>query len=321
MSKTIFDEVICSGSGQFDSRAKTNQNYDGITVLDALTMYPSTRPKSNAQWLIPSTYLQSDARTHDVQRDKGRYCLLTADIDSGNHTLDEIDAAIVGCIDKDVARRIYSTSSSTAANKKWRVLIPVLKPLQFAHWNGLQVALGAHFESVGICNDKSLERSAQLVYLPNQPSPGFYENALNGNDEFGYVEHNDCLLVRLSKQIRDQGREIEKRQRQEITVKKSQDSDSVIDAFNRQYTIAQLLTEYGYKRQGQTNSWRSPYQESASYATKDFGDYWVSMSFSDVDAGLGVANRHGSCSGDAFALYVHFEHQGDHKKAVKELIE
>lgn len=318
---TIFDKIICGGFGQFDSRIKSGQDYESVTVLDALTCYPQTMAKSHAPWVIPSTYIRLDARTHEIQRQRGWYCLLTSDIDSGNHTLDEIDAAIVLCVGKDIVRRIYSTSSSTESNKKWRVLIPVLEPLNYGAWNALQAALNAHLESCGIHPDRVLERAGQLVYLPNTKPGSFYENALKGNDELGYPEHKDCRLFVLSEQIKIQKqRDNNEKQRQKLTAKKATDSASVIEQFNAKYPISQLFTEYGYQRNGSSDSWRSPHQESDSFATKDFGDHWVSLSESDANAGLGVVNPFGGCSGDAWALYTHYEHKGDHIKAVKELI-
>jgi hypothetical protein len=122
-------------------------------------------------------------------------------------------------------------------------------------------------------------------------------------------------------QIRAQKKQDQIAKQSQVVTSKKSDGLSAIDAFNAKYSIEQLFVEYGYQRQGQTNSWRSPYQESESYATKDFGDHWVSLSQSDAGSGLGLVNPHGGCSGDAFSLYVHFEHKDDHKKAVKELME
>jgi hypothetical protein len=319
---TIFDEMLCGGFGQYDSRIKSQIDYEAVTVLDALTCHPKKMAKSHSPWIIPSTHRKSDARTHEVQRHRGRYCLLTADIDSGNHSLDEIDAAITLGVNQDVARRIYSTASSKDANKKWRVLIPVLKSLDFGTWNRLQAALNLHLENCGIHPDRVLERAAQLVYLPNIKTSGFYQNALNGNYEFGYPEHEGCQLHVLSEQIKIQKQKdvILHKESQTVTSKKT-DGTSAIDAFNAKYSIEQLLNEYGYIRSGNSDSWRSPYQQSESYATKDFGDHWVSLSGSDAGSGLGVVNLHGGCSGDAFALYAHYEYKGDFIKAIKELME
>lgn len=90
----------------------------------------------------------------------------------------------------------------------------------------------------------------------------------------------------------------------------------VIDAYNAQESIDDLLASYGYKRHG--CDWQSPNQTSGSYATRvmDSGDAWVSLSESDVAAGLGTPGPRGGCWGDAFDLFRHYEHEGDHAAAM-----
>ena len=53
-----------------------------------------------------------------------------------------------------------------------------------------------------------------------------------------------------------------------------------------------------------------------SYATRDFGKYWTSLSGSDDAQEIGAKTRNGHRYGDAFALFVHFEHGGNFKKAL-----
>ncbi len=95
------------------------------------------------------------------------------------------------------------------------------------------------------------------------------------------------------------------------------DGQSPVEHFNERHAVADLLERYGYTRAGQSNDWRSPYQAGKTYATCDFGDYWVSLSNSDAAAAIGADTRGGMRHGDAFDLFGHFEHSGDFKKAVK----
>ena len=88
------------------------------------------------------------------------------------------------------------------------------------------------------------------------------------------------------------------------------------DAFNANHTVADLLDRYGYKKAGSSSDWRSPFQSSGSHATHDYGDYWVSLSDSDDANEVGAKTANGHRYGDAFDLFVHFEHAGDFKKAV-----
>lgn len=318
--KTIFDEMLCAGFGMYDTRIKSGTDYEQISVLDVLTRYPSSAPKSNASWVLPSAYSRSDARSHETQRQHGRFCLLSADIDSGNHPLAKIDEAIVGVVGVDVARRIYSTSSSKEQNKKWRIIIPVEKAMTYQNWSMWEKCLNFGLEAAGIIPDKVMERSAQPIFLPNTKAGSYYENALLGNDELSPQDSEvwNTNLKEFKERKQAEREAIEALKAIAPTKPKIPSSKSVIDVFNATYSIELLLSEYGYIRSGTSDSWRSPHQSSNSYATKNFGDYWVSLSGSDAAIGLGVSNQFG-CAGDAFSLYCFYEHNGDHKKAVKEL--
>jgi putative DNA primase/helicase len=94
------------------------------------------------------------------------------------------------------------------------------------------------------------------------------------------------------------------------------DDVSPMDAFNATHTVADLLDRYGYKKAGLSSDWRSPFQSSGSYATHDYGDYWVSLSDSDDAHEVGAKTVNGHRYGDAFDLFVHFEHRGDFRKAI-----
>lgn len=66
-----------------------------------------------------------------------------------------------------------------------------------------------------------------------------------------------------------------------------------------------------------SSDWRSPYQSSGSYATRCYGDFWISLSGSDAGAELGAATASGHRYGDAFDLFVHFEHGGNFTNAIR----
>ena len=97
---------------------------------------------------------------------------------------------------------------------------------------------------------------------------------------------------------------------------KQGDDVSPMDAFNANHTVADLLDRYGYTQAGSSSDWRSPFQSSGSHATHDYGDYWVSLSDSDDANEVGAKTANGHRHGDAFDLFVHFEHGGDFKKAI-----
>jgi KaiC/GvpD/RAD55 family RecA-like ATPase len=97
------------------------------------------------------------------------------------------------------------------------------------------------------------------------------------------------------------------------------EGQSIIDEFNQNNSIADLFTLYGYEQSPRhSEDWRSPLQSSESYATRIIEGKWVSLSASDAGAGLGERCKSG-CFGDAYDLYAHFEHGGDHKAAHRAL--
>lgn len=89
---------------------------------------------------------------------------------------------------------------------------------------------------------------------------------------------------------------------------------STFEAFNARHTVEDMLAACSYEEDGYGN-WRSPNQKSGSYATRVFdgdeGQYWVSWSGSDADAGLGFQTKKGQRSGDAFDLFCHYQHGND----------
>lgn len=106
--------------------------------------------------------------------------------------------------------------------------------------------------------------------------------------------------------------QIEKRRK---TKRGPVEGGTTIERFNAAHTIEELLAEYGYETENQTD-WRSPYQESGSFATRIYDGYWVSLSGSDAAAGLGHETPNGARSGDAFDLFCHYAHEGDIKAAL-----
>jgi len=96
---------------------------------------------------------------------------------------------------------------------------------------------------------------------------------------------------------------------------------ALIEAYNDGHELADLFSQYGYMRMG--DRWKSRYQDPRSTAaTAIFPDHsgWYSWSDSDKSAGLGHINDDG-IFGDAFSLYVHYEHGGNFRAAVAALRE
>jgi Fe-S cluster biosynthesis and repair protein YggX len=324
-----FQIELASGSGMRDTQ-KNGGQYDGLDVLAILIREPTSCPKHKAPWIIPSEYRERDAREYKVQERKGSYWLLTVDIDDGNFSIDTIRAVIIDLFGNDQLIRIYSTGSATIDCRKWRILIPLDKPLEAARWELWQSSLNTWLIEHGITPDRALERFAQLVYLPNVPpthrgedgKPLFYQNELIGNDlltESSSQTWADWLALQTT--VANEHKRVAKElQEERLKNPKKLRGDSVIDEFNRNYSIDRLLNEYGYESSPNGHDWRSQNQTNKSYATRNHGKYWTSLSQSDTDAGLGRRCSSGAgCFGDAFDLFCFYEHGNDQKRAIKEL--
>lgn len=312
--------------------------YKAITYDTILEMarQPGRRAKHNAPVFIPSSYVEKDGRSHAPQREHGQFWYLTLDIDKGNLVAVDIQAAIKAVVG-ECQYLIYSTASASEENKKWRALVPLSAPILGADFQETQEAffdLLADFDA-RVEGDYALARPGQAVFLPNVPrdrrgetgAPKFYQHFVVDGAllELG-TDHP--IVVRREDVRAEQNRIVE-----EISVEADEqelkNEGSPIAAFNAAHTVGSLLEKYRYHRNRNSRSWRSPYQTSDSYATTDFDTFWVSHSQSDCKVGLGkskvlegknkrrsVGQSHAYCWGDAFDLYVHYEHHDDLEAAV-----
>lgn len=133
-----------------------------------------------------------------------------------------------------------------------------------------------------------------------------------------FVREIDALLKRRQSDAQSKAQASQSVTRQpEIT----DASLSPIARFNAAHRIEDLFIEYGYLENPSGGDWRSPHQQSGSYASRVFSnpdgsEHFVSFSESDAAAGVGKASSGGFIYGDAFNLYVHYEHKGNFAAAL-----
>lgn len=94
-----------------------------------------------------------------------------------------------------------------------------------------------------------------------------------------------------------------------------------IERYNAAHQIEDLMLRHGYEGSSNGHSWQSPLQQSGSFATRvyrpdDGTEHWVSQSESDAEAGLGRRSASGARFGDAFDIYVFYEHNGHRNAAL-----
>jgi RecA-family ATPase len=315
---------------------KPGQVYPGISWADIARMVstPQAKEKIDADFFIPSTYREHDGRSHEAQRERGAFRMLALDIDKGNPSLDDVLAA-VEAVCGPVSLLAYSSSGATPENRKWRVLLPLAGALSGADYELAQTALFDLLHANGIHPDGALARCGQPIYLPNVPlgkrnpdlTPIFYQHriiragTLRLDADSAIRQEIDRRLeqYRLAAEQADLARAERERQRAERR-QKFPDQVSPVDAFNADHSIEDLFARYQYERRGSSQHYRSRYQTSPSFATQNFLSHWVSLSGSDAAAGVGKSKSLGEnsyCWGDAFDLFVHYEHDGDFDKAVR----
>jgi len=98
------------------------------------------------------------------------------------------------------------------------------------------------------------------------------------------------------------------------------ETDGVIGQFCAFFSVEYMLAECGYTQRRNSDDWQSTHQTSGSFATRNYGDYWVSLAGSDAAAGLGISTKSGHRTGDAFDLLCHFKHGGNEKAAYAEAV-
>jgi len=327
-----------SGYGQKDTHVATladgrpnpskfaGQPYDLVDGKQIVRMVksPPSAPKEEARWFIPSSYNAEDARSHEAQRANGRFAWLPIDIDQNDLDLDEVQR-VVHAVLPNATCLIYSSRSAKSDNKRWRVLVPLSGALPGGDYADTTTAFYGLLEEASdgaMIPDRALTRPGQLIYLPNEGE--FYDYRIHKGDLVDLSPEH--VIVQRREEERAQlaaAQEFAQKERQKHAHRPASTSSDVkpVDHFNASHSIEDLLARYGYQRAAQSSDWRSPMQSSGSYATKDFGGYWISLSSSDAAAGIGRATPQGHRHGDAFDLYVFHEKDGDFTSAVRDYAE
>lgn len=325
--------------GLFDSKIDTGEDYETRALATFFEMRPWNKAKASGPAFVPSLYHDYDAREHAVQRERGRFVALTGDIDSGDHALDNVRSA-VQAFTGDAAWLIYSSPHARPGDMRWRIIIPLAEAHPFDTWHDAQEAFFAFMEARGFVMDHALTRAAQPVFLPNVPpehaksgtplrgedgQPLYYVSETTGADKPGLsIEHgplsNGIADLRRKRAEDDAARERIRREAEARRASKPRgDGASLMEDFNASNSVATMLEICGYEQSPRNaEDWRSPHQTGETYATRIIGSKWVSLSQSDVSAGVGAPFKEG-CYGDAYDLYVHYKHGGDHQSAYRAL--
>jgi len=330
---------VATFAGQHDTHIRTGEDYNTLSLADIFAMEPGRKEKGHGAAFIPSSYCDYNAREHAIQRQHGRFVALCGDVDSGDHDIEQIQS-LVRSIFGDSACLIYSSAHSRPGDRRWRIILPLLQAVSFDDWHDAQEAFFAAMEDGGVKMDHAMSRAAQPVYLPNVPSmhaksgtalrgdndePLYYQRAASELTAPGADIRSGQIADRMMKARRQRADDDQARARirHEAEQRRAQradgDGNSLIVDFNASNSLPTMLEICGYQQSPRNEEdWRSPNQTGETFATRIIGDKWVSLSASDAGCGVGEKCKSG-CFGDAYDLFVHYKHRGDHKAAFRAL--
>jgi len=315
---------------------KPDQIYPAISwpEIVRLCKEPQAKDKVDADFFIPSTYRGNDGRAHQAQRERGLFMMLAIDVDQGNPSKADVIQAVRDVLGK-VSMLVYSSSGAMQDKRKWRVLLPLAAPISGDQYESAQAAFFDLLRQHGLTPDGALARCGQPIYLPNVPmakrgpdlKPLFYDFEIVRGSNVFLTEASPIMqeVERREEQRRlaNEQADAERREREKQRADRRQQHPNdvnPVDVFNDSHTIEDLLLRYGYQRHGSSAHFKSRYQSSESFATQNFVTHWVSLSGSDAAAGIGRSKAMGDnsyCFGDAFDLFVHYEHNGDFTAALR----
>jgi hypothetical protein len=325
--------AIMLASGRANPSRRAGQPYGRITWagIRRLVAAPAAVPKDRGAFVILSTYVEHDARTHAVQRERGAFHGLAVDIDTGSPELAQVVAAVRAVIGNHAAL-VYSSASAAPDRRKWRVLVPLATPLHGAEYEPTQLALFALLADHGLECDAALARTGQPVYLPNVPperrdvdgAPRFYQSAvLDGPalelDGHAIADHRDAMVAEeLAAAEAAAERTTAFRAQRLATLAATGDTFDAIEHFNETHTVGGMLARYGFTpNPSRPAHYRHPESQTGSHATEDRGDHWVCVSSWAATMDCGRATKSGHRAGDAFDLFTAFEHGGNRSAAVR----
>lgn len=248
--------------------------------------------------------------------------MIALDIEASK-TTGEVPITWDAMADYLVAKRIrafvWTTHSNTVRDPRYRILMPLSEPVPFDAMTDtfLSEAAAAQLRCHGV-SDPSKFGAASLFYLPRHPEGGHFGYAASAGDPIDTGLLLTMATTMAEKVAQDEAEIAARRRRNamppEIMAK--------IEAYNARHPIAERLTTYGYRREG--NRWRSPLQhgQGATVILPE-GNRWVSFSQSDADGSVGAspmrASSQATAWGDAFALAVRWEHGGSFRRALASL--
>jgi hypothetical protein len=315
--------------GSRDTRRHDGRDYDTTNFADIKKRCtnPAAVEKQDAPAFIPSSYIGHLARSHEAQRQWGQFHCLTIDIDTGAHQIEFVLASIQQIVGEKVII-IYSSSSATQDNPKWRVIIPVRHPIAGADYRDVQEALFDLLGEQGLQADCAMARTGQPVYLPNVPplrrdengEPLFYQYSISGSSGLLHVPEVVAARAAAKKsQQLEAEQEAKKatleRAEKNRKLREASGGPSVIETFLAEHDLTTIMLEHGWLPRG--GDWfASPFSQSKGRSVLVMDQRAVSFTSSDAER-IGKATDNGWTTYDAWDVYVACVHGNNLKMALR----
>lgn len=214
------------------------------------------------------------------------------------------------------AAALWTTHSHTPDAPRYRVVLPLDSSLPYQPDIDpfLTRAVAATLNLLGVC-DASKFGAASLFFLARHPVGAVFDSTVIDGTPL-----NAGILLTIATTLAQDAAMIEA-ERSALRAARQMPPEilQAIERYNATHAIAERLLAYGYRREG--NRWRSRYQHGIG-ATVILPDESRWVSFSESDAAAGVGNRPArnvspcACFGDAWSLFVHYEHDGSFRRAL-----
>lgn len=316
--------------GSRDTRRHDGLDYDttNFAEIKARCANPAAVEKREAPAFIPSSYIGHLARSHEEQRQRGQFHAMIIDVDTGAHRIDFVQ----NCIERIIGDRtviIYSSSSATEDNPKWRGIIPIRHPIAGADYKDVQQALFDLLAEQGLQADYAMARTGQPVYLPNVPpsrrdangEPLFYQYSISGSSGLLQVPEAVAACAAAKKSQRLEAEQEAKkatleRAEKNRKLREASGGPSIIETFLAEHDLTTLMLEHGWLPRG--GDWfASPFSQSKGRSV------WVTdqraVSFTSSDAGrIGKVTDNGWTTYDAWDVYVACVHGNNMRVALLE---
>lgn len=283
--------------------------------LKSMMVAPMKTAKSDSAIVVPTlAFKKLKEKIYEYESTHGfAMAMLWVDIDDGSPSLELL-------VDKTkqlgICAAIYSSSSSrrekagVVQGDRWRIMIPVSRPLTTDEWKLRQKALVKYYGG-GV----EATRISQIIYLPTNPDGGYYASEIV-DGEMWSPECDPSSIADIVSEIHAAEEEsarqaAEKAKKAPVANRVGGADTSVIDRVCSNYTMREVLESYGYERDGRR--YIHPKSTSGTAGVVIFEsngtEYYYSHHANDP---LSDGHTH-----DVFDLIMHHEYNGDIKAAIK----